>query len=163
VVIEGRWCCAFPDGSHAVAALPDFSRVSFVGRGRAGNGDAGRENVVGIVVPDGVAGAEANPLGDGPVLLARLGQLHLGAESLVALQIVTLAFVRWLLSRRHRRHLGRRCIAESPPLPKHFPLLFLLRRRQRAKGRPWAKATFWESGTEISIDSFDEEGCDIPA
>lgn len=37
------------------------------------------------VVPDGVASAKANPLGDGPVLLLGLGQLDLGAERLVAL------------------------------------------------------------------------------
>jgi len=32
------------------------------------------------VVPDGVAGSEADPLGDGPVLLLRLCKLLLGAE-----------------------------------------------------------------------------------
>jgi hypothetical protein len=36
-------------------------------------------------VPDGVASAETNPLGDGTVLLLRLGKLLLRLESLVAL------------------------------------------------------------------------------
>lgn len=38
-----------------------------------------------VFVPDGVAGAQANPLGNGAVLLLRLGELLLRAESLVAL------------------------------------------------------------------------------
>jgi hypothetical protein len=38
------------------------------------------------VVPDGVAGPEANPLGDGAVLLLRTRKLLLGAERLLALQ-----------------------------------------------------------------------------
>lgn len=38
------------------------------------------------VVPDGVAGPEANPLGDGAVLLLRARKLLLGAERLLALQ-----------------------------------------------------------------------------
>ena len=38
-----------------------------------------------VVVPDGVASAKANPLGNGTVLLLRLGELLLRAESLVAL------------------------------------------------------------------------------
>ena len=38
-----------------------------------------------VFVPDGVAGAKANPLGNGTVLLLRLGELLLRAESLVAL------------------------------------------------------------------------------
>lgn len=36
-------------------------------------------------LPDGVAGAQANPLGDGPVLALSFGNLLLGAEGLVAL------------------------------------------------------------------------------
>ena len=40
------------------------------------------------IVPDGVARSEANPLGDGTVLLLRLGELLLGAERLVALFVV---------------------------------------------------------------------------
>jgi hypothetical protein len=36
-------------------------------------------------LPDGVAGAQANPLGDGPVLALGFGNLLLGAEGLVAL------------------------------------------------------------------------------
>lgn len=39
----------------------------------------------GASIPDGVAGLQANPLGDGPVLLLGLGQLLLGAERLVGL------------------------------------------------------------------------------
>jgi len=35
------------------------------------------------VVPDGVAGPQANPLGDGAVLLLRLCKLLLGAEGLL--------------------------------------------------------------------------------
>jgi hypothetical protein len=38
------------------------------------------------VVPDGVAGPQADPLGDGAVLLLRAGKLLLGAERLLALQ-----------------------------------------------------------------------------
>ena len=38
-----------------------------------------------IAVPDGVAGSEADPLGNRAVLLLRLRKLLLGAESLVAL------------------------------------------------------------------------------
>ena len=41
--------------------------------------------VVGVFVPNGVAGAEPNPLGNGPVLLLGLGQLLLDLEGLVAL------------------------------------------------------------------------------
>ena len=36
-------------------------------------------------IPDGVVGLQADPLGDGPVLLLGLGQLLLGAERLVGL------------------------------------------------------------------------------
>lgn len=36
-------------------------------------------------IPDGVASLQANPLGNGPVLLLGLGQLLLGAERLVGL------------------------------------------------------------------------------
>lgn len=36
-------------------------------------------------VPDGVASAQANPLGDGAVLALSLSKLLLGAEGLVAL------------------------------------------------------------------------------
>lgn len=36
-------------------------------------------------IPNGVASAKPNPLGNGPVLLLGLGQLLLGLESLVAL------------------------------------------------------------------------------
>ncbi len=36
-------------------------------------------------VPDGVTGAQTDPLGNGSVLLLRLGELLLRAESLVAL------------------------------------------------------------------------------
>ena len=36
-------------------------------------------------LPDGVAGAQTNPLRDGAVLLLSFGKLLLGAESLVAL------------------------------------------------------------------------------
>lgn len=39
----------------------------------------------GVVVPDGVAGSEADPLRDGAVLLLGLSQLLLGAEGLVGL------------------------------------------------------------------------------
>lgn len=39
----------------------------------------------GASIPDGVASLQANPLGDGPVLLLGLGQLLLGAERLVGL------------------------------------------------------------------------------
>jgi hypothetical protein len=41
--------------------------------------------VVGVFVPNGVAGAEPNPLGNGTVLLLGLGQLLLDLEGLVAL------------------------------------------------------------------------------
>ena len=41
--------------------------------------------VFGAFVPNGVAGAEPNPLGNGPVLLLGLGQLLLDLEGLVAL------------------------------------------------------------------------------
>lgn len=37
-------------------------------------------------VPDGVVGAEANPLGKGTVLLLGLGKLLLDTESLVGLE-----------------------------------------------------------------------------
>lgn len=40
----------------------------------------------GRVVPDGVVGPQANPLGDGAVLLLRFGKLLLGAERLVGLR-----------------------------------------------------------------------------
>lgn len=36
-------------------------------------------------LPDGVAGAQTNPLGDGAVLTLSFGKLLLGAEGLVAL------------------------------------------------------------------------------
>ena len=36
-------------------------------------------------LPDGVVGAQTNPLGDGAVLTLSFGKLLLGAESLVAL------------------------------------------------------------------------------
>jgi hypothetical protein len=36
-------------------------------------------------LPDGVAGAQTDPLGDGTVLALSFGKLLLGAESLVAL------------------------------------------------------------------------------
>lgn len=39
----------------------------------------------GLSIPDGVASLQADPLGDGPVLLLGLGQLLLGAERLVGL------------------------------------------------------------------------------
>lgn len=39
----------------------------------------------GASIPDGVAGLQADPLGDGPVLLLGLSQLLLGAERLVGL------------------------------------------------------------------------------
>ena len=39
----------------------------------------------GASIPDGVASLQANPLGDGPVLLLGLSQLLLGAERLVGL------------------------------------------------------------------------------
>lgn len=39
----------------------------------------------GASIPDGVVGLQADPLGDGPVLLLGLGQLLLGAERLVGL------------------------------------------------------------------------------
>lgn len=39
----------------------------------------------GVVVPDGVAGPEADPLGDGAVLLLSLCKLLLGAERLLGL------------------------------------------------------------------------------
>jgi hypothetical protein len=42
-------------------------------------------------VPDGVAGSEADPLGDGAVLLLRFGKLLLGAEGLVALRGISMA------------------------------------------------------------------------
>ena len=41
--------------------------------------------VVGAFVPNGVAGAEPNPLGNGTVLLLGLSQLLLDTERLVAL------------------------------------------------------------------------------
>jgi hypothetical protein len=41
----------------------------------------------GRFVPNGVASAEPNPLGNGPVLLLGLGQLLLDTESLVALLV----------------------------------------------------------------------------
>lgn len=41
----------------------------------------------GAIVPDGVVGPQANPLGDGTVLLLGLCKLLLGLESLVALFI----------------------------------------------------------------------------
>lgn len=44
-----------------------------------------RRGVYRSIVPDGVVGSEANPLGDGTVLLLGLGQLDLGPETLVAL------------------------------------------------------------------------------
>jgi len=37
------------------------------------------------LVPDGVTGPQADPLGNGPVLLLGLGKLLLGAESLLGL------------------------------------------------------------------------------
>jgi hypothetical protein len=37
-------------------------------------------------VPDGVAGPQADPLGNGTVLLLRAGKLLLGAEGLLGLQ-----------------------------------------------------------------------------
>ena len=54
---------------------------------RGSRGGAGSEElvVVGMFVPNGVAGAEPNPLGNGPVLLLGLGQLLLDLERLVAL------------------------------------------------------------------------------
>lgn len=50
-------------------------------------------------LPDGVAGAQADPLGDGTVLALSLGKLLLGAEGLVAL--LKKWWVRYLV--RHRR------------------------------------------------------------
>lgn len=52
----------------------------------------------GQIVPDGVVRSETNPLGDGTVLLLRLGELLLRAERLVAL---------WKVMTRQRRGLSR--------------------------------------------------------
>lgn len=38
-----------------------------------------------VVVPNGVAGPQSDPLGNGSVLLLRLSELDLGAERLVGL------------------------------------------------------------------------------
>lgn len=43
------------------------------------------EDGAGSIVPDGVVGAQTDPLRDGTVLLLRLGELLLGAERLVGL------------------------------------------------------------------------------
>lgn len=45
----------------------------------------GRENQGGRFIPDGVTSPQANPLGNGPVLLLCSGELLLGAERLVGL------------------------------------------------------------------------------
>lgn len=55
-------------------------------------------SLAGSIVPDGVVRSEANPLGDGTVLLLRLGELLLRAERLVAL---------WKVTTRQRRGLSR--------------------------------------------------------
>ena len=49
----------------------------------------------GEIVPNGVAGAQPNPLGNGTVLLLGLGQLLLDTERLVALLIIALISL-WL-------------------------------------------------------------------
>ena len=46
---------------------------------------------VGKAVPDGVAGSQADPLGDRAVLLLSFGKLLLGAERLVALRNISIA------------------------------------------------------------------------
>lgn len=54
---------------------------------------------LGVIVPDGVACAEANPLRNRAVLLLRFGKLLLGAEGLLALYFVrscALSRVQWL-------------------------------------------------------------------
>lgn len=43
--------------------------------------------VLKVVVPDGVASPQADPLRDGSVLLLRFGKLLLGAERFVGLQV----------------------------------------------------------------------------
>lgn len=48
----------------------------------------GEKGVHGFIVPDGVVGPQADPLGDGTVLLLGLGQLDLGPETLVALFVM---------------------------------------------------------------------------
>lgn len=58
--------------SHHILLLPTCSSLS-------------------LHVPDSVVGAEANPLGNGTVLLAGLGQLLLGAERLERLRGLLLA------------------------------------------------------------------------
>jgi hypothetical protein len=74
---------------------PFSAWISCVVRGFRGGVGSEELVVVGMFVPNGVAGAEPNPLGNGPVLLLGLGQLLLDLERLVALLgIVLLAFER---------------------------------------------------------------------
>ncbi|KAL1838148.1 hypothetical protein VTJ49DRAFT_2999 [Mycothermus thermophilus] len=64
----------------------------------------------GDLVPNGVASAQPDPLGDGPVLLLGLGQLLLGLESLEALlggeQVVSNCSLSWRPSRPRIPHTG---------------------------------------------------------
>ena len=64
---------------------PFSAWVSCAFRGLRGGAGSEELVVVGMSVPNGVAGAEPNPLGNGPVLLLGLGQLLLDLERLVAL------------------------------------------------------------------------------
>ena len=64
-------------------------------------------NVHGSLVPDGVTSAETDPLGNRPVLLLRLGELLLRAESLVAL------WEKWLSALRVACQSARSALATS--------------------------------------------------
>lgn len=61
-----------------------FKALEVVGPSQGWVGVRGHEISEGFV-PDGVTGTETDPLGDGTVLLLRLGKLLLDTESLVAL------------------------------------------------------------------------------
>lgn len=56
--------------------------------------------------PDGVAGPQADPLGDGAVLLLRPGELLLGAERLLALCVVLVVSARRPATLCHSERLG---------------------------------------------------------
>lgn len=61
------------------------SRITLPTNGGLGYKDGFGSRNEGCDLPDGVAGAQTDPLGDGAVLTLSFGKLLLGAEGLVAL------------------------------------------------------------------------------
>lgn len=65
------------------------------------------------IVPDGVTGAQTDPLRDGSVLLLCFRKLDLGAERLVALQRECCQYLGYRMNRGVVKGAGRRCDGRS--------------------------------------------------